>query len=152
MTKFDPRVVKCVFLGYSQTKKGYKCYDTITKKLYVSRDVRFLETWPFFYTPDQGEMLKDLFPLSNVEPCYKHSIDVVIEHNTSAQGSTNNSSTTCATDDCFDIDDISQGNTSAMESNAQDHIPRRNPPRGCHPSIKLQDYVVDTVRYPLTKS
>lgn len=31
--KLDPRTVKCVFLGYSQTKKGYKCYDAVSKKL-----------------------------------------------------------------------------------------------------------------------
>ena len=43
ISTIDSREVKCVFLIYSQTKKGYKCYDTITKKLYVSRDVRFLE-------------------------------------------------------------------------------------------------------------
>lgn len=39
--KFDPRAVKTMFLGYSPTQKGYKCYDPLTKRTYVSYDVTF---------------------------------------------------------------------------------------------------------------
>ena len=39
--KLDPKALKCVFLGYSSTQKGYKCYDPISHKLYVSLDVTF---------------------------------------------------------------------------------------------------------------
>ena len=38
-SKQDPRDLKCVFLGYSPSKKGYKCYDPPSKKYLVSLDV-----------------------------------------------------------------------------------------------------------------
>ena len=31
--KLGPRAVKCVFLGYSSTQKGYKCYHPNSKKI-----------------------------------------------------------------------------------------------------------------------
>jgi hypothetical protein len=41
--KLDPRSLKCVFLGYSSSKKGYKCFDPNTKKTFISRDIEFDE-------------------------------------------------------------------------------------------------------------
>jgi hypothetical protein len=32
--KFDPRAIKYVFLGYSSTHKGYKCYSPQTIKFF----------------------------------------------------------------------------------------------------------------------
>ena len=46
-SKLNPRFVKCVFLGYSPTQKGYKCYDLISKKSFVSMDVTFFENKPY---------------------------------------------------------------------------------------------------------
>ena len=45
--KFDPRTINCVFLGYSPTKKGYKCFDPQTKKMFVSMDISFFENQPY---------------------------------------------------------------------------------------------------------
>ncbi|PRQ36654.1 putative RNA-directed DNA polymerase [Rosa chinensis] len=68
--KLDPRADKCVFLGYSSTQKGYKCYNYVTRKLIVSRDVRFDEATPYFTRKScdsgQGEFLSDLFPSPNL--------------------------------------------------------------------------------------
>ena len=46
--KLYPRALKCLFLRYSSTQKGDKLYSTITKRLYVSRDVTFLEYQTYF--------------------------------------------------------------------------------------------------------
>lgn len=46
--KFDPKSLPCVFLGYSEFYKGYRCFHPPTGKVYLSRDVVFDEkTFPF---------------------------------------------------------------------------------------------------------
>ncbi|CAL2240436.1 unnamed protein product [Prunus armeniaca] len=69
--KLDPRAVKCIFLGYASTQKGYKCYNPQLRKMIVSKDVRFQETNPFYSklleTTSQGECVLDLFPLPRIE-------------------------------------------------------------------------------------
>lgn len=40
--KWDSKSVKLLFVGYDSDKKGYRCIDPQSKKLTVSRDVKFL--------------------------------------------------------------------------------------------------------------
>ena len=40
--KLDLSALKCVFVGYSTTKRGYKCYHQITRKPFLSMDVTFV--------------------------------------------------------------------------------------------------------------
>lgn len=48
-SKISLRYAICVFLGYEDGKKGYRCYDTSSKKLYVSHYVVFLEHILFYF-------------------------------------------------------------------------------------------------------
>ena len=43
MTKWEPNVQKCIFLGYNEEAKGYFLYNPATKKIIVSHDVVFSE-------------------------------------------------------------------------------------------------------------
>ena len=49
--KLDPRAIKCVFVGYSSTQKGYKCYHPSSKKFYIYIDVTFNENESYFTSP-----------------------------------------------------------------------------------------------------
>ena len=54
--KLDSRALKCIFVRYSATKKGYKCYHLSSRKFFISMDVTFVEKQSFFSTPYlQGE-------------------------------------------------------------------------------------------------
>jgi len=60
-TKLEPCAVRCIFWGYGSNKKGFRCYDPKTKRLYITMDVTFLELeyfYPFtaFTSPLQGEI------------------------------------------------------------------------------------------------
>ena len=41
--KIDPKAKRCVFVGYGNTTKGYRLYDTTAKKIIYSKDVIFDE-------------------------------------------------------------------------------------------------------------
>ena len=48
ISKLDPRALKCIFIRYSTTQKGYKCYHAPTQKFFVSMDVIFREHKGYF--------------------------------------------------------------------------------------------------------
>ncbi|KAI5311340.1 hypothetical protein L3X38_000081 [Prunus dulcis] len=57
-SKLDPCALQCVFIGYSFTQKGYKCYHPPTQNMHVILDVNFLQEVPYYVSPSspiQGE-------------------------------------------------------------------------------------------------
>ncbi|RZB86491.1 Exocyst complex component EXO70B1 [Glycine soja] len=62
--KLDLCVVHCVFLGHGAHKKGYCCYDPVTRRLYTTMNVTFIESENFFtfqssHSSRQGEMMSE---------------------------------------------------------------------------------------------
>ena len=50
------RLVKCVFLEYGTTQKGYRCYDPVQNKIYTTMDYDFFEHSTYYTQPrSQGE-------------------------------------------------------------------------------------------------
>ena len=46
--KLDAKSSKAMFIGYSPTQKGYKCYDPESRRVCVSRDVKFVESKGYY--------------------------------------------------------------------------------------------------------
>ena len=72
--KLDPKALKCVFMGYSSTQKGYKSYHLPIKQFFVPVDVTLIETENYFpnpYLQEETSLMEDqnrdlfLFDLSS---------------------------------------------------------------------------------------
>ena len=60
--KLTPRPMRCVFLGYAACQKGYQCYHSPSKRMFVTMDVFFHEDSMYFSSePElQGEHLEEV--------------------------------------------------------------------------------------------
>lgn len=64
--KLDKKGEKCIFIGYSEESKAYRLYIPSTKKIFVSRDVQFIEEEAW-----DGSIEK----IVNVKNCLSHDED-----------------------------------------------------------------------------
>ena len=78
--KLDPRAIRCVFVGYSPTQKGYRCYHPPTRKWYVSMDVTFHESQSYFLSSSQSESPLQGEPWSEEEVTLPLSIEFGVEN------------------------------------------------------------------------
>ncbi|RVW87112.1 Oligopeptide transporter 1 [Vitis vinifera] len=119
--------------------RAIDAYDTTAKRLFVSRDVQFVETSPIFENSNQGEILSDFVPLpevaANIE---QQSIAPTIQHPTEASVEST-------------INQVVQESAPNIDISEQTTLPRRNPPRERHPPAKFRDYIAAAVRYPPEK-
>ncbi|KAM2954379.1 hypothetical protein FF1_032665 [Malus domestica] len=138
--KLDARATKCVFMGYSTTQKGYKCFNPVTKKCTVSRDVKFKEDYPYFTS--QGEDLVDMFPLPqnfNYPMLEKRSVIV---------------SPDCEevqTDQITASESEDEPYSDPSPPSTESQVIKRNPPRIRKPPARLQDYVTYASRHPINE-
>ena len=69
--KWDSKTKKCIFVGYSITRKGYRLYDPVSRKICVSRDVLFDED-QFIHRKKETEVFdtsdSDSMPDNEEEP------------------------------------------------------------------------------------
>ncbi|XP_013614818.1 PREDICTED: uncharacterized protein LOC106321044 [Brassica oleracea var. oleracea] len=56
--KLEATSTRAMFVGYSTTQKGYKCYDPTTRRVLVSRDVKFIEAKGIYEEKNQEELLE----------------------------------------------------------------------------------------------
>jgi hypothetical protein len=61
MEKFDSRVDKCVFVGYSSTRKSYKCYNLRLNKFVESINVTIHETGGRELKEEENESIEQLY-------------------------------------------------------------------------------------------
>ena len=75
--KFDPKAIPSILIGYDKQSKAYRCYDPATRKIIVSRSVRFDEMTLAFPHSEITEPLIDNFIFPEPRPnssssCHKN--------------------------------------------------------------------------------
>jgi hypothetical protein len=76
--KLDKRAVECIYLGNASDAKGYRLYSVNEKKIRISRDARFEES---FFSPYKTIIPKTVIETKRTPPIYVYSDCIDIEEN-----------------------------------------------------------------------
>jgi len=139
--KLSAQSVKCAFMGYSISHKGYVCYDSCANKFRLSRNVVFFENQYFFYA--HGESLPDIsfFPhfdeLSPLPNRFKAELVYTRRHPTLPLPETDPSSETALTTS-LEIELTSE--TDPISSSMPPEPGPRRYTRVSHPLARYGDY------------
>lgn len=68
--KLSPKSLKCIFLGYYRTQKGYICYSPLMKKKFVATDVTFFEDYSYYYKQKTSHNEQDSLTVSLPVPVF----------------------------------------------------------------------------------
>ncbi|CAO2841169.1 unnamed protein product [Amaranthus hypochondriacus] len=169
-TKLEPRAVKCVFVGYGTNQKGYRCFDPLTRHMYVTLDCDFNEETYYYHLRCQGEKVSDDLSWLIVNPDNIERDDTVVETTTEAhvqspqpqpptlsQGynevQLNDLSNNASNEDVDEsIQDIpstdASGDISREESSPKYKLPPRST-RGVPPKRYDPDYEAHRSKYPI---
>lgn len=116
--KLEPRAVRCVFIGYADKKKGYRCYDPIEEKIYVTRDVSFHETVPYY---GDGCSLQGETP-EEVNTTMEFVDDLELAGNNEATSEQNQTNSTVPPADTEHTNNISEQNQTDNPENMDSSI------------------------------
>lgn len=63
----DAKSVKLVFIGYSEDSKAYRCFNPVTKKVHISREVTFFEEKLWAWRNDAESDARAFAPIASME-------------------------------------------------------------------------------------
>ncbi|XP_075087862.1 uncharacterized protein LOC142169840 [Nicotiana tabacum] len=159
--KFVARAKRTVFMGYSETQKGYRLYDLESQLFFASRDMSFKEDiFPFKEKRHEDVWEDDLFlvdpiahkdvPSANSEENFKHSPS--IEHQNFNTCSIN--SEPAISDEQPQLETFTYIQTSGEQPDDSE-VDSSRPSRVTKPPTWLNDYVIGkkssaSCKYPIT--
>jgi hypothetical protein len=143
--KLQFRSKECVFLGYSNLHKGFKCLDVDTGRIYISSDVTFdEEVFPFSKLHlnagaklrSEVHLLPDLFPVQPVRS----------RHDNVANLHPNDSLANSMSGEIFDVQDQELVDEQEQnQANEQEFPPQPSPP-AVSPSDSAPANTTNTMR------